>query len=128
MAEHGAKRTVLVVDDHDDIRELIRMSFQRKGCQVVEAVNGKEAVELAPQVHPSLILMDLSMPVLDGFEATRQIHALPELQDIPIVAVSAFCDVHNRDKAIAAGCVECISKPIDFSMIGELVNRYFRPN
>ncbi|HEX9918780.1 MAG TPA: response regulator [Pyrinomonadaceae bacterium] len=117
-------RTVLVVDDSGDIRELIRMMLQMKDCLVVEAVNGQEAVELAPQVCPNLILMDLSMPVLDGYEATRLIKAQLKTQDIPIVAVSAFCDVENRHKAVAAGCVECVSKPIDFAVIGEVVKRY----
>ena len=119
-------RTVLVVDDSCDIRELIRMMLQMKNCLVVEAVNGQEAVELAPQVRPNLILMDLSMPVLDGYEATRRIKAQYNTQNIPIVAVSAFCDVENRHKAVAAGCVECVSKPIDFAIIGEMVNRYLQ--
>ena len=119
-------RTVLVVDDSGDIRELMRMMLQMKNCLVVEAVNGQEAVELAPQVHPGLILMDLSMPVLDGYEATRRIKAQDKTQNIPIVAVSAFCDVENRHKAVAAGCVECVSKPIDFAVIGDVVNRYLQ--
>jgi len=125
MAEaQRENRTVLVVDDSGDIRELIRMMLQMKNCLVVEAVNGQEAVELAPQVHPGLILMDLSMPVLDGYEATRQIKAQDKTQNIPIVAVSAFCDVENRHKAVAAGCIECVSKPIDFAVIGDVVSRY----
>ena len=127
MAEaQRENRTVLVVDDSGDIRELMRMMLQMKNCLVVEAVNGQEAVELAPQVHPGLILMDLSMPVLDGYEATRQIKAQDKTQNIPIVAVSAFCDVENRHKAVAAGCIECVSKPIDFAVIGDVVNRYLR--
>src|SRR4028119_1013531 len=100
-------RTVLVVDDSGDIRELIRMMLQMKNCLVVEAVNGQEAVELAPQVCPNLILMDLSMPVLDGYEATRRIKAEHKTQDIPIVAVSAFCDVENSHTARAARRVAC---------------------
>ncbi|HEX8456580.1 MAG TPA: response regulator [Pyrinomonadaceae bacterium] len=117
-------RIVLVVDDSGDIRELMKMMLQMKNCSVVEARNGQEAVELAPRVHPRLILMDLSMPVLDGYEATRQIKAQDQTQNIPIVAVSAFCDMENRHKAVAAGCVECVSKPIDFAVIGDVVNRY----
>ena len=117
-------RTVLIVDDSGDIRELMRMMLQMKNCLVVEAVNGQEAVDLAPRVRPNLILMDLSMPVLDGYEATRLIKAQLKTQDIPIVAVSAFCDMENRHKAVAAGCIECVSKPIDFAVIGEVVNRY----
>ena len=117
-------RIVLVVDDSGDIRELMKMMLQMKNCSVVEATNGQEAVELAPQVHPGLILMDLSMPVLDGYEATRRIKAQDQTQNIPIVAVSAFCDMENRHKAVAAGCIECVSKPIDFTVIGDVINRY----
>lgn len=127
MGESTAEtRTVLVVDDSDDIRELIRLILQMKGCLVVEATNGANAVEVARQVNPNLILMDLSMPVLDGYEATRQIKALPALSGVPVIAVSAFCDLHNRDKAIAAGCVECINKPINFVVIGEVIERYLQ--
>jgi two-component system, cell cycle response regulator DivK len=118
--------TVLIVDDHPDMRELLRYSLQLKGFTVAEATNGREAVELAPQLRPGLILMDLSMPVLDGFEATRRIHSQPAMKGIPIVAVSAFCDSHQRHKAIEAGCVECVAKPIDFKMIDKLLEIHFR--
>jgi len=121
MAGKVSNKTVLIVDDQPDIRELLRYSLQSRGLNVAEAVNGREAVELAAQVHPGLILMDLSMPVLDGFEATRQISSQPAMKGIPIVAVSAFCDSHNRHKAIEAGCVDCVSKPIDFRLIDSLL-------
>ncbi len=121
MAGKVSNNTVLIVDDQPDIRELLRYSLQSRGLNVAEAVNGREAVELAAQVHPGLILMDLSMPVLDGFEATRQISSQPAMKGIPIVAVSAFCDSHNRHKAIEAGCVDCVSKPIDFRLIDSLL-------
>jgi len=121
MAGKISNNTVLIVDDQPDIRELLRYSLQSRGLNVAEAVNGREAVELASQVQPGLILMDLSMPVLDGFEATRQISSQPAMKGIPIVAVSAFCDSHNRHKAIEAGCVDCVSKPIDFRLIDSLL-------
>jgi CheY-like chemotaxis protein len=121
MAGKISNNTVLIVDDQPDIRELLRYSLQSRGLNVAEAVNGREAVELASQVHPGLILMDLSMPVLDGFEATRRISSQPAMKGIPIVAVSAFCDSHNRHKAIEAGCVDCVSKPIDFRLIDSLL-------
>ena len=121
MAGKVSNNTVLIVDDQPDIRELLRYSLQSRGLNVAEAVNGREAVELASQVHPGLILMDLSMPVLDGFEATRQISSQPAMKGIPIVAVSAFCDSHYRHKAIEAGCVDCVSKPIDFRLIDSLL-------
>lgn len=119
-------RTVLVVDDHEDIRQLMRMVLQRKGCEVVEATNGREAVEMAGQVNPNLILMDLSMPVMDGYEATRRIHERADLHSIPIVAVSAYCDAHNRQKAMAAGCVECVGKPVDFGLIDGILKKHLR--
>lgn len=117
-------RIVLVVDDHADIRALMRLSLQFKGCHVVEATNGQEAVELASQTNPNLILMDLSMPVMNGYEATRQIHGIAALQNVPIVAISAHCDVYSKEKALAAGCIECIGKPVDFAVVGQVLHRY----
>ena len=120
----GDSGTVMVVDDTDDVRELICMQLRWRGYDVVEAINGKQAVELATQSHPSLILMDLSMPVMDGYEATRRIKALPGLGGVPIVAVSAFCDPFNEHEALEAGCVECVSKPIDFPAFNSLVSKH----
>ena len=116
--------TVLVVDDCDDIRGIICMLMRRKGYRVVEAVNGKEAVELAARVNPQLILMDLGMPVLDGYEATRQILGRRETRDVPVVAVSGFCDALNRHKALDAGCVECVCKPVDFGVLDAVIQKY----
>lgn len=120
----GDSSTVLVVDDANDIRELISMQLRWKGYHVVEATNGEEAVELATRSNPGLILMDLSMPVMDGYEATRRIKALPGLSGVPIVAVSAFCNSGNKHKALEAGCIECVSKPIDFPAFDSLVSRH----
>ena len=88
-------------------------------------MNGQEAVELAPQVCPGLILMDLEMPVLNGYEATRRILSGVATCTIPIIAISAQCGSEGRQKALAAGCVECYQKPIDFAVIDELIGRYF---
>jgi CheY-like chemotaxis protein len=122
----GDEATVMVVDDSADIRELICMRLRKKGYRVIEAVNGEEAVKLALRTHPGLILMDLSMPVLDGYEATRRIRESRETSGIPIVAVSAFCDPQNRQKAIEAGCAECIGKPVDFRLIDRLLQTHLR--
>lgn len=122
----GDSGTVMVVDDADDIRELICMQLRRRGYEVVEATNGEQAVELATLSHPGLILMDLSMPVMDGYEATRRIKSLPGLVGVPIVAISALCDPFIEHKAIEAGCVECVSKLIDFPAVDSLVSRYLR--
>ena len=120
----GDEGTVMVVDDSDDIRQLICMSLRCRGYRVLEATNGEEAVELATRSHPGLILMDLNMPVMDGYEATRRIKALPGFFEVPVVAISAFCDSSNSYKALEAGCVECMSKPIDLPSFDSLVSRY----
>jgi two-component system cell cycle response regulator DivK len=122
----GDDRTVMVVDDSDDTRELICMILRWRGYRVIEATNGKEALELVPRTHPGLILMDLSMPVMDGYEATRRIKALPKLGGVPIVAVSAFCDGYVKHLALDAGCVECVIKPVDFRTIVSLVTRHLQ--
>lgn len=120
----GDAGTVMVVDDADDIRQLICMQLRWSGYEVVEATNGEQAVELATISHPGLILMDLSMPVMDGYEATRRIKALPGFGGVPIVAVSAFSDSGNKHKALEAGCVECVSKPIDFPSFESMVSKH----
>jgi two-component system, cell cycle response regulator DivK len=116
--------TVMVVDDSDDIRGIICMLVRSRGYRVVEAANGAEAVELASRVNPRLILMDLSMPILDGYEATRQIRGRRETRGVPVVAVSGFCDALNRHKAFDAGCVECVCKPVDFGVLDGVLQRY----
>ncbi|HEX7173899.1 MAG TPA: response regulator [Pyrinomonadaceae bacterium] len=118
--------TVMVVDDSDDIREIICVRLRRMGYRVVEAANGEEAVKLTTRTHPDLILMDLSMPVMDGYEATRRIKAMPGCGGIPVVAVSAFCDSRSRHEALEAGCVEYVSKPVDFGKIDGLVSRHLQ--
>jgi CheY-like chemotaxis protein len=123
-----AERTVMVVDDAPDIRELLGMMLKVRGCRVVEAENGEQALEVAPKERPDLILMDLSMPVLDGYETTRRLKARPELSRIPVVAVSAFCDTQNMSKALSAGCDECVSKPVDFGIIDGLLRKHLHVN
>jgi two-component system, cell cycle response regulator DivK len=120
----GDDETVMVVDDSNDIRELICTRLRGKGFRVVEAANGEEAVALAQRIFPGLILMDLSMPVLDGYEATRRIRGSRATSRIPVVAISAFCDPHNRQKALDAGCVECVCKPVDFGALDGVLRRH----
>lgn len=116
--------TILVVDDVEDTRTILRAFLEQRHYRVVEAINGQQAVELALQEHPQLILMDLFMPLQDGISATRAIREEPELQDVPIVALSAYgtLGIIHRD-ALAAGCNEYVSKPLDFEQLGYLVDR-----
>ena len=115
---------VLIVEDFDDTRELLKMMVEMKGCDAAEATNGEEAVRMAASERPDLILMDLNLPVLDGWEATRRIRARRETQDIPIVAVSAQCSGDWKARALSAGARECLEKPLDISAFDRLLARY----
>lgn len=120
-------RTVLLVEDYEDTREFMRMLLEMKGCRVLEASDGQKAIEIAAQMCPHLILMDLNLPIMSGYEATRQILAQPVTCDVPIVAFSAQCSDERRERALEAGCVECLQKPIDFKAVDELIGRYLPP-
>jgi two-component system cell cycle response regulator DivK len=115
--------TVLVVEDTEDNRQMMRRLLEMSGFRVVEATNGKEAVKVASDVRPQIILMDLSLPFIDGLAATRQIRGLPDLHRVPIVAVSAHDTADFHNEALNAGCDAYVTKPIDYPELEELVNR-----
>lgn len=102
---------VLVVDDVEDNRELVSLVLGRRGYSVELAIDGIDAIERARALRPTLILMDLAMPNMDGFDATRSIRAIPELASAYIIAFSAFTDVASKERALAAGCNEILGKP-----------------
>ncbi len=107
--------TILVVDDHDDIRDMISLHLEKRGFTVVAARNGIEGVLAAANAAPSLILMDINMPELDGFEATMQIRERDaEKKRIPVIALTAYAMPGDQARAIAAGCDDFHPKPIDF--------------
>ena len=101
--QQPAQPVILVVDDFDDTRLLLRTWLERKGFEVIEAENGNEAVSQAETKRPNLIIMDLEMPELDGLAATRKIRAVKELEKVPVLAVSAYGAEQFRDDALAAG-------------------------
>jgi two-component system, cell cycle response regulator DivK len=104
---------VLLVEDNEVNRYLVRFVLEKGGFRVITAGNGREAIELARVDRPDLILMDIQMPVMDGYEATVQLKADAQLQDIPVVALTAYAMPHEREQAMAAGCAGHIEKPID---------------
>jgi two-component system cell cycle response regulator DivK len=119
---------ILVAEDTDDIRLMIKVMLENKGHRVVEASDGREAVELATRERPDVILMDLSMPVMNGIEAISRLRSLPETSKMPIIAVTAHCaDSVWRRRAIAAGCLECVGKPVDFMHLNQLITRAVSP-
>jgi CheY-like chemotaxis protein len=117
-------RTIMVVEDYDDTRVLLKTGLERLGYTVLEASNGQEAVDLAAREHPDLILMDLDLPILDGIAATQRIRQKPELEGVPIVAVTAYPMSYSHVKAFAKGCDEYMRKPIDMAELSEVVKRY----
>jgi two-component system cell cycle response regulator DivK len=115
--------TVLLVEDTEDNRQMMGRLLEMSGFRVVEATNGQEAVEAAARENPKIILMDLSLPFIDGLAATRKIRNLPGLEKVPIVAVSAHDTADFHHEALAAGCDAYITKPIDFSELEEVMRR-----
>jgi two-component system cell cycle response regulator DivK len=115
--------TVLLVEDTEDNRHMMRKLLELSGYRVIEAINGEEAVRAAMDVRPSIILMDLSLPVIDGLAATRRIRTFPGLDAVPIVAVSAHDTADFHAEALAAGCNAYITKPIDYPELEEIVGR-----
>jgi two-component system cell cycle response regulator DivK len=104
-------KRILVVEDQEDLRGVLRDLFTHSGYVVIEAADGATGVASAKSNRPDIILMDIQMPVIDGYEATRQIKADPALAQIPVVAVSSFAMKGDEEKARAAGCDHYVTKP-----------------
>lgn len=118
---------ILVVDDDEMNRDMLSRRLLRKGYEVLLAVNGVEAIERARGDRPALILMDLSMPVLDGYEATRRLKASEETRRIPIIGLSAHAMVGDREKALAAGCDDYDTKPVELPRLLGKVESFLAP-
>jgi two-component system cell cycle response regulator DivK len=122
MVEKDARdRTILIVEDSDDARYFMRLALEARGYLITEAENGAKAVEIAERERPDIILMDLSLPILDGIAATERIRASAELSGIPIIAVTAHQETDFRNGAKAAGFDAYVTKPIDIDFLGELI-------
>jgi two-component system cell cycle response regulator DivK len=115
--------TVMVVEDFEDNRFMMRRLLEMSGYRVLEAINGEEAVRIAELELPDLILMDLSLPLLDGLAATRRIRQRDGLRNVPIIAVSAHDTADFHAEALAAGCNDYVTKPIDFDQLEALLQR-----
>jgi len=106
-------KKILVVDDNRDSRELVIKILRGKGLQLYEATDGEEALAKVAAEQPDLILMDISLPKIDGHEVTRRLKSRKEFASIPIIALTAHAMKGDREKALAAGCADYISKPIN---------------
>jgi two-component system cell cycle response regulator DivK len=117
-------KRILSIEDQADNRRIIRDLLTSTGYEVLEAVKGDEGVSLAEREKPDLILMDIQLPGLDGYEATRRIKANPALAHIPIIVVTSYALSGDEDKARSAGCDAYIAKPFDALQLLSMVRRY----
>ncbi len=117
-------KRILVVEDNEDNLHLIMVLLQKSGFAILEARDGAEGVELAVKEKPDLILMDIGLPVLDGYEATKRIKAKEETKDIPVIALTSYAMVGDREKALNTGCDGYIEKPINPDTILAEIKKY----
>jgi len=113
---------VLLVEDNEMNRDMLSRRLSRKGFEVLMAVDGQQAIEMTSQVSPDLILMDMSLPVLDGWEATRRLKAAPASSGIPVIGLTAHAMDGDREKCLQAGCDEYDTKPIDLPRLLEKIS------
>ena len=119
---------ILVVEDNDLNRDMLSRRLKRKGYEVVIAVDGPEGVSMSRKEKPDLILMDIDLPVFDGWEATVKIKNDPETQSIPVIAVSSHCEVNLRKKSLLFGCDDCEAKPINFKCLFKKMQAFLDRN
>ena len=113
---------ILLVEDDEMNRDMLSRRLQRRGFDVILAVNGQEALEQTSLHAPELILMDMRLPILDGWETTRQLKSKPETASIPIIALTAHAMSEDRDKALEAGCDDYDTKPIELPRLLEKIS------
>jgi CheY-like chemotaxis protein len=108
---------ILLVEDNEMNRDMLSRRLQKMGYEVVLAIDGEEGMAKAQSELPALILMDMSLPGIDGWEATRRLKAAPQSQNIPVIALTAHAMTDDRDKALAAGCDDFDTKPVELSRL-----------
>ncbi len=119
---------ILVVDDNRDNRELVVKVLKNRGYDTIEAVDGEDALRKAQEERPGLILMDISLPKMDGYEVIRSLKSQEEYRDIPIVALTAHVMKGDKERAMNAGCIGYIPKPIDIRELPEQIRYYLKAN
>ncbi len=118
---------ILIVEDNEMNRDMLSRRLERKGYTVSIAVDGQDGVNKAGAERPDLILMDMSLPVIDGWEATRRVKAAPETKHIPVIALTAHAMASDEQKAREAGCDDFDTKPIDLARLLEKMGRFISP-
>jgi len=118
---------ILIVEDNEMNRDMLSRRLLRRGYQVVMAVDGQQGVDLAGSEQPAVILMDMSLPVIDGWEATRRVKAGETTKHIPVIALTAHAMAGDREQAMAAGCDDYDTKPIDLARLLPKIEKYAGP-
>lgn len=124
LHESGKMATILYIEDNDDNLFMLARRLRRRGFEVLTARDGEDGVATAVSALPDLILMDLVLPVLDGWAATRKLKSIPATSAIPVIAVSSHAMSGDREKALAAGCDDYHTKPIDFERLVIAINNH----
>jgi two-component system cell cycle response regulator DivK len=122
-----SKKQILIIEDNHDIHELVRFLLEQAGHDVLAAYDGLSGVKLANEEKPDMILLDLAIPELDGWEVAKQVRANPEMQSTPMVALTARTLPDELKRALDAGCNGYISKPINVESFREMVEEYLAP-
>jgi CheY-like chemotaxis protein len=117
---------LLLVEDNEMNRDMLSRRLQRRGYQVIIAVDGEEGLKMARSEAPDLIIMDMSLPILDGWEATRRLKAAPETNSIPVLALTAHAISGDREKALEVGCDDYDTKPVEFVRLLEKIQDLLR--
>jgi two-component system cell cycle response regulator DivK len=121
-------KRILVVDDHEDNRQILRVLLASAGYVMIEAQNGETALAAALSERPDLILMDIQLPDLDGYEVTRRIKSNPRSHDVPIIAVTSYALSDDEQKALAAGCIAYVAKPYSPMQLLAKIKKYLAPD
>jgi len=119
------KRKILVIEDNEQNLYLVRFILERSGYDVFAAMDGRSGIERAASLRPDLILLDIQLPVLDGYEVARRLRQNPDLADTPIVAVTSYAMTGDREKVMEAGCNGYIEKPIDPDTFVKKIEKHF---
>ncbi|MBI4843704.1 MAG: response regulator [Nitrospirae bacterium] len=117
-------RKILIVDDNAKNRKLLKVILESHGHETIEADNGKEGVRLAKESKPALVLMDVQMPEMDGIEATKILHSEDETAGIPVIAVTSYAMKGDKEKFLATGFTDYVSKPIDVNEFIRVIDKY----
>ena len=119
-------KKILIIEDNEQNLYLATFILEKNGYEVVQARDGQEGIELAGQVHPALILLDIQLPVLDGYAVAQELRKNPSLASVPVVAVTSYAMVGDRERVLAAGCTGYIEKPINPETFISEITQYLR--